>query len=74
VAAPDRSQPLPIISVRIPVAVEITGLSRSRIYELIKSGEIETSKVGASTLVLVESLKSFVERNRKPQSDAISSK
>ena len=29
------------ISVRIAVAVTMTGLSRSRLYELIKSGELE---------------------------------
>jgi hypothetical protein len=31
--------------------------SRSRLYELIKSGQIETVKVGRSTLVLYRSLK-----------------
>lgn len=36
--------------------MRLTGLSRSRIYELMKSEDIEFVKVGASTLVLVESL------------------
>jgi excisionase family DNA binding protein len=48
------------ISVKIPEAVRLTGMSRSRIYELMKSGEIEYAKVGSSTLILVESLRSFV--------------
>jgi len=52
------------ISVRIPEAVRLTGLSRSRVYELMGSGEIEFIKVGASTLVLVESLRAFIERRR----------
>jgi excisionase family DNA binding protein len=52
------------ISVRVPEALAMTGLSRSRLYELIKSGEIEIVKVGASTLVLVESLKDAIERRR----------
>ena len=52
------------ISVRIPEAVRMTGLSRSRLYELMGSGEIEFVKVGASTLILVESLKAFIESRR----------
>lgn len=42
----------------------MTGLSRSRLYELMKAGEIGYSKVGRSTLILVESLRSFVEERR----------
>jgi excisionase family DNA binding protein len=49
------------ISVRIPEAVRLTGLSRSRIYELMKSGDIAYAKVGSSTLILVESLRSFIQ-------------
>jgi excisionase family DNA binding protein len=52
------------ISVRIPEAVRLTGLSRSRLYELMKGQEIEYVKVGSSTLILVESLKTFIERRR----------
>lgn len=49
------------ISVKIPEAVRLTGLSRSRIYELMKSGDIEFAKVGSSTLILVESLRRFIQ-------------
>lgn len=52
------------ISVRVPEAVRMTGLSRSRLYELMKAGDIRYSKVGRSTLVLVDSLRSFVEERR----------
>jgi len=48
------------ISVKIPEAVRLTGLSRSRLYELMKSGDIEFAKVGSSTLILVESLRAFI--------------
>lgn len=48
------------ITVRISTAVRITGLSRSRIYELIQSGDLETVKVGRATLVQFQSLKSLV--------------
>ena len=52
------------ISVRIPEAVRLTGLSRSRIYELMRSGDIAFAKVGSSTLILVESLRGFIESRR----------
>ena len=52
------------ISVRIPEAVRLTGLSRSRIYELMKAGSIEHVKVGSSTLILFDNLRSFVEGRR----------
>jgi excisionase family DNA binding protein len=57
------------ISVRIPEAVHLTGLSRSRIYELMKSGDIEFAKVGSSTLILVESLRGFIRSRRSSRKD-----
>jgi hypothetical protein len=54
------------ISVRIPEAVRLTGLSRSRIYELMKSGDIAYAKVGSSTPILVESLRSFIHGRSGP--------
>lgn len=56
-----RSMP---ICVRVPQAVRLTGISRSRIYELLKSGDIEYVKVGNSTLILVESLHRFINSRR----------
>ncbi|MCX8475855.1 MAG: AlpA family phage regulatory protein [Sphingomonas sp.] len=50
------------ISVRIPAAVAMTGLSRSRIYELIASGEIQIAKDRRSTLLIVASLREVVSR------------
>ncbi len=52
------------ISVRIPEAVRLTGLSRSRLYELMRSGDVEFVKVGSSTLILVGSLRRFIESRR----------
>lgn len=48
------------LTVRILTAVRITGLSRSRIYELIQSGDLDTVKVGRATLVKFSSLKLLV--------------
>ena len=61
----DGSQVDPI-SVRVPEAVRMTGLCRSTIYELIASGDLEASKVGRSTVIMVESLRSLLLANRKP--------
>lgn len=56
--------PLPFepITVRIPVAIQLTGIGRSKLYELIKAGDIETVKIGTATLVKVASLRRLVER------------
>lgn len=57
--------PLAPICLRIPAACAHVGISRSKLYEHIAMGDIETVKVGASTLVLTESLNGFIEALRK---------
>lgn len=54
--------PVEPICVRIPVAVKLTGISRSTLYELMGEGEIEVVKVGRSTFIRYESLKRLFER------------
>ncbi|WAC23450.1 helix-turn-helix domain-containing protein [Blastomonas sp. SL216] len=49
---------------RVPDACRYTGISRSTLYLLIARGEVEVVKMGASTLVLTESLRSLVEQHR----------
>ena len=56
------------LTVRIPQAVEMLGVSRSKIYELIQQGEIEVIKVGSSTLLPVDGLVRFVEKRRRASS------
>lgn len=48
------------LTVRVSLAVRLSGLSRSRIYELIQSGDLETHKVGRTTLIPYRSLKHLV--------------
>jgi excisionase family DNA binding protein len=48
------------LTVRVSTAVKLTGISRSRIYELIQSGDLETHKVGRTTLIPYRSLKHLV--------------
>ena len=52
--------PLDPLTVRIAEAVRLTGLCRSKIYELIASGDIETVKVGRCTLIPMASLRALV--------------
>ncbi|HJP68173.1 MAG TPA: helix-turn-helix domain-containing protein [Sphingomicrobium sp.] len=46
-----------VITVRIKDACRMTGIGRSKLYELIAAGEIEIVKVGAMTLIPVDSLR-----------------
>ena len=51
--------PLPIPqrhSVTVPVAAQFIGISRSRIYELLKDGTLQGKKVAGRRVVLVPSL------------------
>lgn len=52
------------ISVRIPDAVRLTGLSRAKIYQLIARGDLEIAKVGRSTVVIASSLQEFIAARR----------
>lgn len=58
------------IAIRIPEACRYLGIGRSTLYVLIGEGEIEFIKLGSSTLVLTESLRSLVERRRNPDEQA----
>ena len=52
------------ISVRVPEAMKMIGVSRSRLYELMRDGEVEYAKIGSSTLVIVASLHALIDRRR----------
>ena len=53
------------ISMRVNDACRFTGISRSTLYLLIASGDIEIIKLGATTLVVTESLRRFVNKKRR---------
>jgi len=44
------------VSCTIPAALEATGLGRTKLYEEIAAGRVETVRVGRRRLVLVNSL------------------
>lgn len=52
--------------VRIPDACRLLGVGRSKLYELIADGKIEAVKIGANRLILLASVKAFVEACRQP--------
>ena len=59
-----RSNGAEPLAVRIPDAVRMTGIGRSKLYELIASGDLETVKIGRCTLVTIDALKELLARAR----------
>jgi excisionase family DNA binding protein len=55
-----ENKPQPV-AVRIAVAAQMLGLGRTKIYELLATGELTSVKVGRARLVLVSSLRRFIE-------------
>jgi excisionase family DNA binding protein len=54
-----------LLTVRIPAAIRMTGIGRSKLYELIQSGDIEIVKIGSATLIPIESLRQLINRYRR---------
>ena len=50
------------ICVRINDAARMIGVGRTKLYELISSGELETLKIGNATRVTTASLRELVRR------------
>jgi excisionase family DNA binding protein len=51
---------LPVLAVSIQDAVKLSGLSRTTIADLIKTGELPSKKVGVKVLIPVEAIKRLV--------------
>jgi excisionase family DNA binding protein len=41
----------------------MTGISRTKLYALIKDGQIATVKIGTATLIPVEGLRAFIKNH-----------
>jgi excisionase family DNA binding protein len=54
------------ICVRINDAARMIGVGRTKLYELIAAGEVETVKLGKSTRITTASLHELVRRQRGP--------
>jgi len=50
----------PPLAVTIREAVRISGMSRTRIYELIRARRLEAIKAGRRTLILMQSLAAYL--------------
>jgi len=50
------------ILISIPDAGRALGIGRSKIYELLNSGDLETVTIGRRRLVRVESVKALAEK------------
>lgn len=55
------------LTVRIREACRMTGIGRSKFYELIQEGEIDVIKVGGMTLVPVAGLEAFLASHSQPK-------
>jgi excisionase family DNA binding protein len=51
---------VPAVAYTIRTAVAASGISRSRIYELISHGKLEARKDGRKTLVVASSLDAYL--------------
>lgn len=58
-------QPPEPICVRVNDAARMIGVGRTKLYELIAAGEIETVKLGKSTRITTASLHNLVRRQRE---------
>ncbi len=56
-----------LLAVRIPVAAQMLSIGRSKLYQLIAGGQLQTVKVGRGTRVVVSSIREFVGRPRPTQ-------
>lgn len=66
--APPRPQAgIPPLALRISEACRVTGIGRSKFYELIKDGAVEVIKVGAITLVPMSSIQALLDRGHRGQ-------
>ncbi len=46
---------------RIPEAVQVTGIGRSKLYELIQQGSLKAIKVGGRTLITRAELEALLQ-------------
>lgn len=59
--APPSVEP---ICVKVNEAARMIGVGRTKLYELIATGDVEVVKLGKSTRVTITSLRELVNRQR----------
>jgi excisionase family DNA binding protein len=53
------------LTVRVKEACRLTGIGRSKLYLLMREGQLEFVKVGTMTLISMASLKELLDPQRK---------
>lgn len=48
------------VAVSVMEAARLLGIGRTKVYELLKSGELRSRKVGRRTVVSVASIRAFI--------------
>jgi len=46
--------------------VRRSGLGRTKVYEMLAAGELESAKLGATRVIIEDSYRRLLERNRVP--------
>jgi excisionase family DNA binding protein len=54
-------EPLPPFAVSVEEAERLSAIGRTKLYELMQKGRIKSRKVGRRRLVIVHSLRTFLE-------------
>lgn len=55
-------QPVEPICVRVNDAARMIGIGRTKLYELISTGELETVKIGKATRITTASLQELIKQ------------
>jgi excisionase family DNA binding protein len=50
-----------ILTISVAKTIKVLGLGRTTVYNLIRSGELETVKIGNRRLVKVESIRRLID-------------
>ena len=51
----------PLLSVRVAVASDLTGLSKTKIYDAVNSGKLPARKHGADIVIRYRDLEAFID-------------
>lgn len=54
----------PVICVRVDRAIRMLDIGKTKLYELIAEGELETIRIGRRTLIMQTSIDALIQRLR----------
>jgi excisionase family DNA binding protein len=53
------------VCVRVSTAMRLLGIGKTKLYELVATGDLETIRIGRRTLIMQASIDAFVARLRE---------